>query len=90
MTMAISARLLLWRRRIARVLGPSHGNVYTSVAVMIVESSFLHSAFVLLFLIPFALKNPIQNAFIQLMREAQVSFAVSNIKSNTENKSSSI
>ena len=77
MTIAICARLLFYRRRITRVLGPNHGTQYTSVAAMIVESSFIYSAFSLLFLIPFALNNPIQNAFIQLMGEIQVSIAVS-------------
>ena len=72
MTIAICGRLLFYRRRITRVLGPNHGTQYTSVAAMIVESSFLYSAFSLLFLIPFALNNPIQNAFIQLMGEIQV------------------
>ena len=79
MTIAICARLLYYRRRITRVLGPNHGTQYTSVAAMIVESSFLYSAFALLFLIPFALDNPIQNAFIQLMGEIQVSIAVSTV-----------
>ena len=79
MTIAICARLLFYRRRITRVLGPNHGTQYTSVAAMIVESSFLYSAFALLFLIPFALNNPIQNAFIQLMGEIQVSIAVSTV-----------
>jgi len=72
MTIAICSRLLFYRRRITKVLGPNHGTQYTSVAAMIVESSFIYSAFSLLFLIPFALNNPIQNAFIQLMGEIQV------------------
>ena len=79
MTVAICARLLFYRRRITKVLGPNHGTQYTSVAAMIVESSFLYSAFALLFLIPFALNNPIQNAFIQLMGEIQVSITVSSV-----------
>ena len=74
MTIAICARLLFYRRRITKVLGPNHGTQYTSVAAMIVESSFIYSAFSLLFLIPFALNNPIQNAFIQLMGEIQVKY----------------
>ncbi|KAF8803136.1 hypothetical protein BYT27DRAFT_7260457 [Phlegmacium glaucopus] len=52
MTLAICARLFLFRWRITRVLGPNHGTEYTSVAAIIVESSFLYSAFILLFLIP--------------------------------------
>jgi hypothetical protein len=77
MTVAICARLLFYRRRISSVFGPNHGTQYTSVAAMVVESAALYSAFALLFLIPFALNDPLQNAFIQLMGEIQVSFAVS-------------
>ena len=76
MTFAICARLLFYRRRVSSVLGPNHGTQYTSVAAMIVESASLYSAFALLFLIPFALNNPIQNTFIQLMGEIQVSIAI--------------
>jgi hypothetical protein len=83
-TIAICARLFFFRRRIASALGPNHGTHYTSVAAMLAESSFLYSAFSLLFLIPFALNNPIQNAFLQLLTEIQVTIVVSDIKSNTE------
>jgi hypothetical protein len=72
MTVAICARLIYYRKRIASVFGANHGTQYTSVAAMIVESAALYSAFALLFLIPFALNNPIQNAFIQLMGEIQI------------------
>jgi len=72
MTIAICARLLFYRRRITKILGPNHGTQYTSVAAMIVESASLYSVFALLFLIPFALGNPIQNTFIQLIGEIQI------------------
>lgn len=39
---------------------------------MVVESAFLYSAFALLFLVPFAVGHPIQNAFVQLLGEIQV------------------
>jgi hypothetical protein len=72
MTIAICARLLIYRRRVSKVLGPRHGTEYTSVAAMIVESSLLYSVFALLFLIPFALNNAIQNVFLQLLGEVQI------------------
>jgi hypothetical protein len=84
MTIAICARLLIYRKRVAKVLGPRHGTEYTSVAAMIVESSLLYSVFALLFLIPFALNNEIQNVFLQLMGEVQVTLTVSAIKRYTE------
>ncbi len=58
-TIAIVSRLLLFRRRIASVLGPSHGTQYTSVAALIIESAALFSVFSVLFLVPFGLKSSI-------------------------------
>lgn len=55
------------------ILGTEHGSQYTGVAAMIVESAVLYSAFSLCFLIPFVLGNPIQNTFIQMLGEVQVS-----------------
>ncbi|KAF8809157.1 hypothetical protein BYT27DRAFT_7094948 [Phlegmacium glaucopus] len=72
MTIAICARLFYFRCRISRILGSNYGMEYTSVAAIIVESSFLCSVFTLLFLIPFALNHPIQNVFIQLIGEVQI------------------
>jgi len=71
-TMAICARLLFYRRRTSRVLGPNHGTQYTSVAAILVESSFLSSVAALLFLVPFTLNNPIQNVFSQLLGEVNI------------------
>jgi len=70
-TIAIVSRLLLFRRRIASVLGPSHGSQYTSVAAMIIESAALFSVFSILFLVPFGLNNPIASIFLQTMGQVQ-------------------
>ncbi|KAF8193015.1 hypothetical protein BJ912DRAFT_253649 [Pholiota molesta] len=72
MTLAIVARLLVFKWRISSVLGPKFGSQYTGIAAMLVESALLSSAFALLFLIPFALNHPLANTFIQLLSQTQV------------------
>ncbi|KAH7918947.1 hypothetical protein BV22DRAFT_1100026 [Leucogyrophana mollusca] len=70
-TIMIVIRLLIFRRRMTRILGPGHITDHTSVAAMIVESASLYSLFSLMFLIPFAAKNPVSNTFLQTLGEAQ-------------------
>ncbi len=70
-TIAIVLRLLLFRRRIASVLGTTHGAQYTSVAAMIVESASLYSIFSILLLVPFALGSPVASVFLQVIGQIQ-------------------
>ena len=72
MTLAIVARLLFFRWRIARALGAKFGSQYTSIAAIVVESAFISSAGFLLFLIPFGINSPLANLFIQPLSEIQV------------------
>lgn len=72
MTLAIVIRLLIYRWHVSRSLGEGYGRQYTSIAAMLIESAFLYSLFSLLFLIPFAINNPIQNTFVQALGEVQV------------------
>ena len=74
MTLAIVARLLVFRWRISRALGSKFGSQYTSIAAMLIESAVIYSAGALLFLVPFALNSPLSNMFIQVLSEIQVCF----------------
>lgn len=71
-TIMIVVRLLLYRRRITKILGPGHGTQYTTIASMLVESAALYAVFALLFLIPFAMGSPITNISLQALSEIQV------------------
>ncbi|KIJ64851.1 hypothetical protein HYDPIDRAFT_132008 [Hydnomerulius pinastri MD-312] len=71
-TILIVLRLLFHRRRLIKVLGPGHASESTTVAAMIVESASVYSTFSLLFLIPFAMKSPVSNTFLQVIGEAQL------------------
>ena len=72
-TIAIVLRLLVYRHRIAGVLGSSHGSQYTSIAAMIVESAAIYSVFSICFLIPFALNSSISQIFLQALGQVQTS-----------------
>ena len=71
-TLAIVARLFLFRWRISSLLGKKYGSHYTSVAAMLVESACLHSGFAVLFLIPYSLNSSLANTFIRVLSQVQV------------------
>ncbi|OBZ67518.1 hypothetical protein A0H81_12740 [Grifola frondosa] len=68
-TILIVLRLLYHRHQITQLLGPGHGAHYIGIATMLIESAALYSGFALLFLVPFALGNPIANTFLQALGE---------------------
>ncbi|KAF9457968.1 hypothetical protein BDZ94DRAFT_1174596 [Collybia nuda] len=70
-TIMIVTRLLVYRHRINRVMGKSHGTHYTYLAAMIIESAAIYSTFSLLFLIPFAFKHPLSQLFLQALSPVQ-------------------
>ncbi|KAJ7163566.1 hypothetical protein C8R43DRAFT_879672 [Mycena crocata] len=71
-TILIVSRLLLHRRRINQVMGWNHGREYTSLAAIIVESTAIYTTFSLLFLVPFALRHPVSQTFLQILSPVQV------------------
>ena len=75
MTVLIMARLLIYRRTIMRSLGLSaeHARDYTSLATIVIESASLYSVFAILFLVTYAINNPINQIFLVVANSAQVS-----------------
>ncbi|KAH0831410.1 hypothetical protein J3R83DRAFT_14080 [Lanmaoa asiatica] len=71
-TLLIVIRLLLYRRAMVQLLGPGHATECTTVVAMLVESAAVYATFSLLFLIPFAMNNPVSYTFIQVLGEAQL------------------
>ncbi|TFK49606.1 hypothetical protein OE88DRAFT_1736610 [Heliocybe sulcata] len=71
LTVAITARLLVYRHRIRSVMGPGHGKKYVGIAAMLVESASLYTVFSLLVLVPFALNNPLSDVFLQALIQFQ-------------------
>ena len=74
MTMLIIVRLLIYRRTIMRSLGPSteHARDYTSLATIVIESASLYSVFGILFLITYAINNPLNQIFLSFANSTQV------------------
>jgi hypothetical protein len=70
-TLMIVTRLLIYRRRIVKAMGSTHGSQYTSLTAMIIESAAIYSLFSLLFLIPFALGHSLSQVFIQALSPTQ-------------------
>lgn len=73
-TALIVLRLLFIRSRTTRLLGVEFASHYTSVVAMVVESAALYTTFILLFLVPFIVNDPIQNVFVQVLGPMQVWF----------------
>ncbi|KAI0258510.1 hypothetical protein BC834DRAFT_835454 [Gloeopeniophorella convolvens] len=70
-SIAIVLRLLVYRRRIASVMGQHHGSQYTSIAAMIIESASIYSAFSIFFLVPFGMNSPVSEIVLQSLSEIQ-------------------
>ena len=72
LTILITVRLLLYRRQITSTLSPEYGKQYVSLATIVVESAAIYSLFALLFIISYAVNNPINQIFLTLASIAQV------------------
>lgn len=72
LTIVITIRLLLYRRRVISTLSDEHGKHYFSLATIVVESAALYSVFALVFIITYALNNPINQVFMGVASSTQV------------------
>ena len=70
----IVTRLLLERRKIVSALGRQHAQQYVSIAAMIIESAALYSIFSLTFLGLYGANHPVQNIFLQILPQIEVSY----------------
>ena len=73
----IAGRLLLIRKRVASILGPEHSKQYTSIIAMIVESATLVSVFSIIYMILYAVGNPVQEIFLFSITQVMVLIFVS-------------
>lgn len=71
LTILITIRLLLYRRRIIATLPREHGRHYFSLATIMVESAAFYSVFALGFIISYALNNPVTQIFLGVAPSAQ-------------------
>ncbi|TFK42130.1 hypothetical protein BDQ12DRAFT_732849 [Crucibulum laeve] len=71
LTILITVRLLMYRRRILRTLPEEHSRHYVSLATIMIESAALYSVFALIFIITYAVNNPINQIFLASASSAQ-------------------
>ncbi|KAH8109253.1 hypothetical protein DFH11DRAFT_1843271 [Phellopilus nigrolimitatus] len=75
-TLLIATRLLLYRRKLHRTLGPEQVAAvpYVTIAAMIVESSMLYAVFSLLFIGPYGANSQISHIFLPILSQVQSYF----------------
>ncbi|KAH7909054.1 hypothetical protein BJ138DRAFT_1115298 [Hygrophoropsis aurantiaca] len=71
-TTAIVLRLLHFRYRITSAFGTRHGAQYTSIVGIIIESAAIYSTFSVIFLVTFAIGNPISTIFLDSLSSIQM------------------
>ncbi|KAF9469643.1 hypothetical protein BDZ94DRAFT_16078 [Collybia nuda] len=64
LTILISTRLFMYRRTILASLPEEHAKHYVSLATIMVESAALYSVLALIFIITYAVNNPINQIFL--------------------------
>ena len=72
-TALIIGRLVYHRYRFRSVLGDQHARQYTSIVAMLVESELLYTAYLVLYIVPFVVKNSLVNVFVHCPSVVQVS-----------------
>lgn len=73
-TILITIRLFQYRRMIMRSLPGEHADQYLSLASVLVESAALYSVFALLFLITYAVNNPMTQIWLAVAQATQVRY----------------
>jgi uncharacterized membrane protein YgcG len=71
LTILITIRLLLYRRRARRAIQGDQGSEYFSLAAIVIESAALYSVFALIFIITYAINNPLNQIFLGVASSAQ-------------------
>jgi hypothetical protein len=73
LTILIVARMLWARKTILKAMGKEHGKGYAMVAAMMIESAGLYTIFGVLYLVCYGTGNPVQEVWLNLLGESQVS-----------------
>ena len=72
-TALIVGRIVYHRYQFERVLGGQHASQYTGILAMFIESELLYTVYLILYIVPFVLNNPLANVFLQGPSAVQVS-----------------
>ncbi|EGN92251.1 hypothetical protein SERLA73DRAFT_164145 [Serpula lacrymans var. lacrymans S7.3] len=71
-TILITIRLLMHKRRLQTILGAAHAAQYTGIATLLIESSALYALWSIIFLVLYAINNPVQFVFLASLAEVQI------------------
>jgi len=72
LTILITVRLLMYRRTVIASLSAEHAKQYLSLAAILVESAALYSILALIFIITYAINNPVNQIFLGAASSGQV------------------
>lgn len=72
LTILITIRLLMYRRIVTASLSSHHAKHYLSLAAILVESAALYSLFAIMFIVTYAINNPLNQIFLGVASSAQV------------------
>jgi hypothetical protein len=72
LTILISIRLFMYRRTIMSTLPEEHAKHYVSLATIMVESAALYSILALMFIVTYAINNPLNQIFLGAASSGQV------------------
>lgn len=72
LTILIILRLYLHRRHLVSKLPPQFAKHYISLAAIIVESAVMYSVFAIIFLVTYAVNNPMNQVFLGIAFSTQV------------------
>ncbi|PFH49790.1 hypothetical protein AMATHDRAFT_4555 [Amanita thiersii Skay4041] len=70
-TILIIVRLVMHRRAIVQTLPEEHAKHYLSLATVVIESAALYSVFALIFIVSYAINNPINQIFLAVSSSCQ-------------------
>ncbi|KAF9815214.1 hypothetical protein IEO21_04731 [Rhodonia placenta] len=92
----IVGRLLVYRHRIAKMLGPSHVTCYTNIVAILIESASIYLVFAILFLVLLGVEQDMGNMFAETVSQVQtvssllIIFRVATGKAWTKNTTTQI
>lgn len=73
LTILITIRLYLYRRRVNKTLNPDYGTQYFSLATIIIESAASYSICAIIFIVTYAVGHPINQIALAVASNMQVS-----------------
>ncbi|TDL25367.1 hypothetical protein BD410DRAFT_717805 [Rickenella mellea] len=68
-TLMIVLRIILWRNKVKKTLGPEHSRTYTSVAAMLIESAAPYSVVGLIYIICYARTSNFQHLVLPVLAQ---------------------